>query len=397
MPIRSAQVARAARGVVAEHGDDAAVALPVALEDLDGRRLARAVGAEQAEDLAGRDLEVDARERPRSPRRTCAGRARGSRGRKRPPLHSSSAGVRSSVTLPRAAVIDIGSNTTRLLVAEPDPARPGAVVEVAAHRAFVRLTATERATGIPAEKAQAIARRGGRAGADRARPRRRRPCASSPPPRCATRPAAARSWSTLGEAAGVGVEVLSGEEEARLAFAGATAPIAGERRAYSVVVADVGGGSTELACGAPGGAPSWWASLPVGSGALADAPLHGRPADAPTSSPAPAPTPPRRSPPPGCPGADVAWAVGGSATSLRRLCGATLTADALDAALARVTAARRGADRRRPRPPRRARAPAARGPAAARRGRPRGALRAARRLRRPARGRRSWICWRGVG
>ncbi|MCW2985786.1 MAG: hypothetical protein JWR63_3356, partial [Conexibacter sp.] len=65
--------------------------------------------------------------------------------------------MRSSVTLPRAACIDIGSNTTRLLVAELDPDRPGAVVEVAAHRAFVRLTAAERRTGIPEDKARAIA------------------------------------------------------------------------------------------------------------------------------------------------------------------------------------------------------------------------------------------------
>ena len=45
--------------VEAEHGDVAGVALAVALEDLDRRRLAGAVRAEQAEDLAGRDLEVD--------------------------------------------------------------------------------------------------------------------------------------------------------------------------------------------------------------------------------------------------------------------------------------------------------------------------------------------------
>ena len=38
----------------------AAVALAVALEDLDGRRLAGAVRAEQPEDLAGGDLEADA-------------------------------------------------------------------------------------------------------------------------------------------------------------------------------------------------------------------------------------------------------------------------------------------------------------------------------------------------
>lgn len=233
-------------------------------------------------------------------------------------------------------MIDIGSNTTRLLVAEPDPARPGAVIEVAAHRAFVRLTATERVTGIPPEKARAIAD----AVAEQALTARAndivglRVVATA-----ALRDAPDRDalLARLGEAAGVPVEVLSGEEEARLAFAGATAPIAGDG-VRSVVVADVGGGSTELACGAPGGAPSWWASLPVGSGALterhlaADPPTRdeldrARAAAAATIADA------------GCPDADVAWAVGGSATSLRRLCGATLTAAALDAALERLVAA----------------------------------------------------------
>ncbi len=46
-------------GVGAEHLDAAAVPSAVALEDLDGRRLARAVRAEEAEDLAALDVEVD--------------------------------------------------------------------------------------------------------------------------------------------------------------------------------------------------------------------------------------------------------------------------------------------------------------------------------------------------
>src|SRR5581483_1532743 len=45
--------------ILAEHLHVAAVARAVALEDLDGRRLAGAVRAEQAEHLAGTDLEVD--------------------------------------------------------------------------------------------------------------------------------------------------------------------------------------------------------------------------------------------------------------------------------------------------------------------------------------------------
>ena len=46
-------------GIVAEHAHLAGVALAVALEDLDGRRLAGAVGPEQPEDLSFLDREVD--------------------------------------------------------------------------------------------------------------------------------------------------------------------------------------------------------------------------------------------------------------------------------------------------------------------------------------------------
>ena len=131
--------------------------------------------------------------------------------------------------------------------------------------------------------------------------------------------------------------MLSGEEEARLAFAGATASLVADG-VGSVLVADVGGGSTELAWGAPGGAPAWWASLPIGSGALAEAHLHGDPPTAAELAAARAEAAAAIAAA-GCPAADVAWAVGGSATSLRRLCGAQLTAAALDDALARVTVA----------------------------------------------------------
>ncbi|WP_445151727.1 Ppx/GppA phosphatase family protein [Baekduia sp. Peel2402] len=240
------------------------------------------------------------------------------------------------MTLPRAAVIDIGSNTTRLLVAEPDRARPGGVVEVAAHRAFVRLTAVERAHGIPAHKVQAMCE----AVAEQSLLARAHDIvALRVVATAALRQAPGRELllTQLSQAAGVKVEIISGEEEARLAFSGATAPLAGDG-VGRVVVADVGGGSTELACGAPGEAPSWWASLPVGSGVFAEDHFTADPptadelqrarADADAAIAAA-----------GCPQADVAWAVGGSATSLRRLCGEQLTADALDAALARVTVA----------------------------------------------------------
>jgi exopolyphosphatase/guanosine-5'-triphosphate,3'-diphosphate pyrophosphatase len=238
--------------------------------------------------------------------------------------------------LARAACIDIGSNTTRLLVAEPDPGRPGALVEVAAHRAFVRLTAAERRAGIPADKAQAIAD----AVAEQALTARANDVAAlRVVATAALRDAPGRDLlvARLSAAAGVEVEVLSGEEEARLAFAGATASLAGDG-VGTVVVADVGGGSTELAAGAPGRAPAWWASLPIGSGVLAEAHLHGDPPTAAEVAAARAAADAALAAA-GCPGADVAWAVGGSATSLRRLCGERLTADTVEDALARVTAA----------------------------------------------------------
>jgi exopolyphosphatase / guanosine-5'-triphosphate,3'-diphosphate pyrophosphatase len=232
----------------------------------------------------------------------------------------------------RAACIDIGSNTTRLLVAEPDPVLPGVLVEVAAHRTFVRLTASERRDGLPPDKVQAIAE----AVAEQALAARANGVAAlRVVATAALRDAPGRDMllAHLSAAAGVEVEVLSGEEEARLAFSGATSPLAGS--AQTVVVADVGGGSTELAAGAPGQAPGWWTSLPIGSGALADAHLHGDPPDAHELAGARAEAAAAIASA-GCPPADVAWAVGGSATSLRRLCGAQVTAAALDDALARL-------------------------------------------------------------
>ena len=59
-PDRLAQPALARCGVAAEHPHVAAGAKAVALEDLHGCGLARAVGSQQAEDLAASDLEADA-------------------------------------------------------------------------------------------------------------------------------------------------------------------------------------------------------------------------------------------------------------------------------------------------------------------------------------------------
>ena len=63
------------------------------------------------------------------------------------------------------------------------------------------------------------------------------------------------------EATGVEVEILSGEEEARLAFVGATATMP-ERPEGVIGVVDVGGGSSEIAVGTMNEGVSWSASLP---------------------------------------------------------------------------------------------------------------------------------------
>jgi exopolyphosphatase/guanosine-5'-triphosphate,3'-diphosphate pyrophosphatase len=75
---------------------------------------------------------------------------------------------------------------------------------------------------------------------------------------------------------GFPLRVLTEEAEAMFSFLGATtvSELDGEG---SVAVADIGGGSSELAVGAPGERPGWWRSLELGSGQLARKYLHDDP------------------------------------------------------------------------------------------------------------------------
>ena len=129
-------------------------------------------------------------------------------------------------------------------------------------------------------------------------------------------------------AGGGELELVSGEEEARLAFVGAartlTAPAEG-----TLGVVDVGGGSTEVAVGEGDGRVSWSASFRIGSGFLADSYLR---SDPPAISELEAVRrhvegtfeglePPRP---------QLAVAVGGTAASLRRLLGAELEHETLE-------------------------------------------------------------------
>jgi exopolyphosphatase/guanosine-5'-triphosphate,3'-diphosphate pyrophosphatase len=130
------------------------------------------------------------------------------------------------------------------------------------------------------------------------------------------------------ERAGTRMDVLSGEEEARLCFVGATrtllAPVDG-----TIAVIDVGGGSSEIAIGEPDGAMAWSESFRVGSGFLADSYLRSDPPSVDelekvrrhVAGTFEGLAPPR---------ADEAVAVGGTATSLRRLLGAELSHETLE-------------------------------------------------------------------
>jgi exopolyphosphatase/guanosine-5'-triphosphate,3'-diphosphate pyrophosphatase len=240
----------------------------------------------------------------------------------------------------RGACIDIGSNTTRLLVAELDdsPAglESGGLRAVLAARAFTAIGAALRSDGSLsaakiAEVADVVAEQARAARLQGARAVR------------AVATAAIRAASNRGEliaavaaVAGVEVEVLSGEQEARLAFAGAVASLP-RPPAGKVAVIDVGGGSTELVIGTHAGGPRWSRSLGVGSSSLTERcithdPPSGRCLAALDRESAAAFA--GLDPPP----VDLALAVGGSATTLLSLDGDRLDPESLAFLLVEFTA-----------------------------------------------------------
>jgi exopolyphosphatase/guanosine-5'-triphosphate,3'-diphosphate pyrophosphatase len=223
------------------------------------------------------------------------------------------------------AAIDIGSNTTRVLVAEPVD---GQLKKVMEQRAYTRINKALDGDGaIVREKVEEVrdvvatqVRLAKELGAEEIR---------------AVATAAVREASNgeqvaaaVGEAAGVRVDVLSDEEEGRLSFIGATKTL-GHPVPGRVGVVDVGGGSTEVILGTvPGGAEevrSWR----VGSGVLADELISSDPPSAAEIRKV------RDRIDDIFEGVEIehpsqAVAVGGSATSLRRLVGAVLEYETLE-------------------------------------------------------------------
>ena len=225
------------------------------------------------------------------------------------------------------ACIDIGSNTTRVLVAD---VVDGRLREVLQQRAFTRIGKGLKGGEIPSEKIAEVARV---VAEQRAVVEQLGCVALRVVATAAIRNAdnAAEFTAALRSEGGVDVEVLDGAEEARLAFAGVTRTL-GEPLAGSVGVVDVGGGSTELAIGTLAGGATWSESFRVGSGLLTD---HYRRADPPSAAELHAMREYAHGVFEGLdlPPVGAAVAVGGSAASLRRLVGATLDGDSLQRAM----------------------------------------------------------------
>ena len=223
------------------------------------------------------------------------------------------------------AAIDIGSNTTRVLVAEPDE---GQLKKVMEQRAYTRINKAIGADGeISAAKIDEVCevvstqvRLARELGAVTIR---------------AVATAAVRdagngevAAAAIGAAAGVPVEILSEEEEGRLAFIGATKAL-GHPAAGRIGVVDIGGGSTEVILGTVNGGVEEVRSWPVGSGVLADELITSDPPSASEIRKV------RDRIDDIFAGVEIdrpeqAVAVGGSATSLRKLVGTVLEYETLE-------------------------------------------------------------------
>jgi exopolyphosphatase / guanosine-5'-triphosphate,3'-diphosphate pyrophosphatase len=233
-----------------------------------------------------------------------------------------------------AAVIDVGSNTVRLLVAGVSAS---GVAPIRAEKAFVGLGAEILTRGrIGPEKLEEtteLARRYVRIA---------HKLGAQPIEVVVTAPGRQASngdelVDALARAARVPVRLLSADEEGLLAYRGAVARA--ESLPDTVAVCDTGGGSTEIVVGAPPGPPAWSRSVDLGSLRLTAGFL---PTDPPTTSELAAAcveaarlleglTPPRPR---------AALAVGGSSRGLARLVGRTLDEESLTKAIELATARR---------------------------------------------------------
>jgi exopolyphosphatase/pppGpp-phosphohydrolase len=219
----------------------------------------------------------------------------------------------------RAGVLDVGSNTIRLLVAD---VRGNAIVPVETGKVRLALgEEIERHGGVSATSIRAAAKAVEKLtkaaldhGVDDV------DVFLTAPGRQADN--AAELLHALRGSAKHDVRVLSTEEEGRLAYRGAVAT-ADVELPGTIAVCDVGGASTEIAIGAPSNDPHWIESVDIGSVRLS---VRDNPRAEASSAFA-------TLKPPQC---ELALAVGGSARAARRLVGPWLgsaeLAEALDLA-----------------------------------------------------------------
>ena len=208
----------------------------------------------------------------------------------------------------RVGVIDVGSNTTRLLVAS---AEPGRVVPLGQEKVRLSLgTEIERFGAVSDVHVAAVAKavRKMTAAAHRNRVELLDVFLTAPGRQAAN---AEELVAALSRAAGVQARVLSKEEEGTLAYRGAVLTTDLELPAR-IAVCDVGGASTEIAVGCPMDGPDWIESVDLGSVRLfargGDPAAEAAEAFAPVEPPA----------------VEAALAVGGSARAARRLVGSEL-------------------------------------------------------------------------
>ena len=218
-------------------------------------------------------------------------------------------------------VVDVGSNTVRLLVAERGRT-------ILSERQMLHLGADIEAHGcIPAAKLDELAavvrrfvRDSAAAGAEHVE------VLIASPGRQAGN--GAELQRVLAEASGKPTRILTAAEEGHLAFAGALS-VAGMPARRQVAVVDVGGGSAQAVVGSVRNGPQWVRSIDLGSQRLASRLLADDPPGAAAIGAARAeveryldrfdPPAPR-----------TTLAVGGSARALKRIVGSRIGVDELD-------------------------------------------------------------------
>jgi exopolyphosphatase/guanosine-5'-triphosphate,3'-diphosphate pyrophosphatase len=168
----------------------------------------------------------------------------------------------------RIAVADMGTNSTRLLVA--DVAAGGRLTQLERHTTVTRLGEGVDGSGRLAPAAMdrvcdALGRY--REIADAAGAERRIAVATSAVRETENGPELA---ARVRDEIGFDIRTIDGDEEARLTFLGATAG----RPGPETLVIDIGGGSTEFVSGRPGSAPSFHVSTRLGSVRQTERHLH---------------------------------------------------------------------------------------------------------------------------